>query len=291
MKRVNPLILGAHLSIAKGIDQAVYDAAKLGCRTVQIFTKNANTWREKQIKDTEAAALAVARQITGISPIFSHCAYLINIAGSEKTKTAMSVEALYHEILRCEKLEIPYVVLHPGSHLGDGEDKGITRIADNIDAVLERAGQGNTMILLETTAGQGSTLGYTFEQLEAMRARSGCKRRIGFCLDTCHVFAAGYDLSDEDSYSRTIKAFEDIIGLEHLYLIHLNDVTKPCGSRVDRHAHIGEGHIGTAGFRLIMNDERLLTIPKILETPKEKNGQAADPINLAVLRGLYNPRD
>lgn len=284
------LILGAHLSIAKGIHQALYDAAGLGCNTVQVFTKNASTWKEKDISDTEVGAVAAARQETGIKPVFSHCAYLINIAGSDEKKEAMSVEALYREVMRCESLGIPFVVLHPGSHMGDGEKKGLQRIADNLDAILERAGPGNTIILLETTAGQGSALGCTFEQLAAMREMSACRDRLGFCLDTCHIFAAGYDISDEESYTRTMTAFDDIIGLSHLYLIHLNDVKKPCGSKVDRHEHIGEGYIGKTGFRCIVNDDRLAGIPMIIETPKQKNGKDADAMNLERVRGLRKKR-
>ncbi|MGM0402553.1 MAG: deoxyribonuclease IV [Thermodesulfobacteriota bacterium] len=285
--RKTPLILGAHLSIARGIHRALHDAAELGCGALQVFTKNAGTWREKDITDKQAAAFAAAMEETGIKEVFSHCAYLINLAGNDEEKTAMSVEALYREVLRCEKLGIPFVVLHPGSHMGDGEEKGIRRIAANLDRVMERIGKGKTMVLLETTAGQGSALGCTFEQLAAMRDRSNCGDRIGFCMDTCHIFAAGYDISDEKSYNRTMAAFDNAIGLSHLYLLHLNDIKKPCGSRVDRHTHIGEGYIGDAGFRLVVNDSRLSAIPMIIETPKEKEGQNADKMNLDRLRTLY----
>lgn len=282
-----PLILGAHLSISKGLHQALFDAADLGCNALQVFTKNSGTWREKDITEKQAAAFAAAWEETGRMPVFSHCAYLINLAGNDAEKTAMSAEALYHEILRCEKLRIPFVVLHPGSHLGDGEQAGISRIAASLDHVMERAGRGSTMVLLETTAGQGSSLGYTFAQLAAMREMSDFKERIGFCMDTCHIFAAGYDISDEKGYARTMTDFDETIGLSHLHLVHLNDAKKPCGSRVDRHTHIGEGYIGDAGFKRIINDKRLSAVPKILETPKKKDGLDMDVINLDRLRALY----
>lgn len=285
------LLLGAHLSIAGGIHQALYAAAALGCNTVQVFTKNANTWREKEITAPQRAAFALARETTGITQVFSHCSYLINIAGKEAEKSALSVEALYHEVLRCEQLQIPYVVLHPGSHMGDGEENGIRRIAENLDNILGRIDNPTTIILLESTAGQGNALGCTFEQLSEMRALSRYKDRIGFCLDTCHIFAAGYDISSEAGYMRTIEAFDNTIGLSHLHLFHLNDAKKPCGSKVDRHGHIGEGYIGKNGFARIVNDTRLSGIPMIIETPKEKDGKQADPVNLALLRALYQSPD
>lgn len=288
---VSPLLLGAHLSIARGIDHALYEAAELGCRAVQLFTKNASTWREKEITESQAAEFARARKETGITRVFSHCAYLINIAGNNAEKTTLSVQALYHEILRCGHLQIPYVVLHPGSHMGDGEEAGINRVAGNLDSIMDRFEHPpDTMILLETTAGQGSSIGHTFDQLAAIRESARHKDRIGFCLDTCHVFAAGYDLSTDSGYLRTMEAFEAAIGLSHLRLIHLNDAKKTCGSRVDRHEHIGEGHIGESGFGRIVNDPRLSNIPMIIETPKEKDGGNADPANLARLHALYKYR-
>lgn len=282
----HPLIIGAHLSISKGIHRALYDAVALGCNTVQVFTKNASTWKEKEITGKQAADMAEAREKTGVNPVFSHCSYLINIAGGDAEKTEMSVSALHRELIRCDKLGIGYLVLHPGSHMGDGEEKGIKRVAANLDRAFERAGTVRTMILLETTAGQGHSLGHRFEQLAAMRDLCAGSENIGFCLDTCHIFAAGYDLASDEGYEHTLKAFDRIIGLTRLRLLHLNDVKKPCGSRVDRHEHIGEGYIGDAGFRRIMNDRRLAGIPRIIETPKEKDGQDADPINIARLRAL-----
>lgn len=284
--RKHPLIIGAHLSISKGIHRALYDAVELGCNTVQVFTKNASTWKEKEITDKQAADMAAAREKTGVNPVFSHCSYLINIAGGNEEKTDMSVSALHRELLRCDRLGIGYLVLHPGSHMGDGEEKGIKRVASNLDRAFELAGTRRTMILLETTAGQGNSLGHRFEQLAAMRDLSAGKEHIGFCLDTCHIFAAGYDLSREEGYENTINAFDGIIGISRLHLLHLNDVKKPCGSRVDRHEHIGEGYIGEAGFRRIMNDRRLAGIPRIIETPKDKDGQDADPINIDRLRAM-----
>ncbi len=285
------LILGAHLSIAKGFDQALFNAAKAGSNAVQIFTKNANTWREKQLTELQIAAFQAAREKTGITEIASHTSYLINIAGADADKTAMSVEALYQELIRCTRLGIPYLVLHPGAHLGDGETAGIQRIADNLNAIFDRLPESPTRVLLETTAGQGSALGHTFEQVAAMGDKITDPDRVGFCLDTSHVFAAGYNLADPDGYESTIGGFDAIVGLSRLHLLHVNDSKKPLGSRVDRHEHIGEGHIGPAAFARLVTDPRLSRIAKIIETPKDKNGKDADPINLTRLRRFYAGED
>lgn len=283
----HPLILGAHLSIGKGLDHTLYRAAEMGSNALQIFTKNASTWREKALTGKQIADFQAARKTTGITAIAAHTAYLVNIAAADGVKTAMSVEALYRELVRCEQLGIPFVVLHPGSHLGEGEDAGTRRVAENLNRIFNRLAEGKTRVLLETTAGQGSCLGHRFEQLATMADGVEDAARIGFCLDTCHVFTAGYDISNSAGYAATVGTFDRIIGLQRLFLIHVNDSKKPLGSRVDRHEHIGEGCIGEAGFSLLMNDPRLADIPKIIETPKEKDGKEADPDNLARLRGLY----
>ena len=198
----------------------------------------------------------------------------------------MSCEALKQEIIRCAQLEIPYIVLHPGAHMGEGDAKGIDRIADNINRIFDLTDTISSRLLLETTAGQGTGIGHTFEQLSAIMNNVYDKTRIGVCLDTCHIFAAGYDFSDKDGYEQMIRNFDDIIGLKNLFVIHLNDTKKACGTRVDRHEHIGDGFIGRDAFKYIINDSRLKDIPKIIETPKLKNEQDADTINLELLRNM-----
>ena len=282
------LLLGAHFSIAKGRHRAILEADSYKCNTLQIFTKNAQTWKEKTLTEKEIKKFNDTKKQTGIFQIISHTSYLINIAGSNPKKVKMSCEALKQEIVRCGQLEIPYVVLHPGSHMGEGEKKGIQRITDNINRILAATNGNSARLLLETTAGQGTSIGHTFEQLAAIIEKVHDKTRIGICMDTCHIFAAGYDISNKQGYENTIKALDDIIGLKNLFAIHLNDTKKACNTRVDRHEHIGDGYIGLDAFRYIINDSRLKNIPKIIETPKLKNQQDADTINLELLRSLLD---
>jgi deoxyribonuclease IV len=288
MKKITPqsLLLGAHFSIAKGLHKAIIEADAYDCYTLQIFTKNASTWKEKILTEKQIQDFIKTRQKTGIDQIISHTSYLINIAGPDKKKSDMSCEALKQEIIRCGQLEIPYMVLHPGSHMGDGERKGIQRITDNINRTFDATSSISSRLLLETTAGQGTSIGHTFEQLAAIIEKVHNKSRIGICLDTCHIFAAGYDISDKKGYENTIRAFDDIIGLSNLFAIHLNDTKKAYNTRVDRHEHIGDGFIGLDAFKYIINDSRLKNVPKILETPKLKDGKDGDTINLELLRSL-----
>jgi deoxyribonuclease-4 len=282
------LLLGAHFSIAKGLHKAIIEAATYNCNTLQIFTKNANTWKEKTLSDKEINQFKETKKQTGIYHILSHTAYLINIAGPDMKKAKMSCEALKQEITRCGQLEIPFIVLHPGAHMGDGEQKGTQRIADNINRIFAATAGISARLLLETTAGQGTGIGHTFEQIDAIIAKVEDKSRIGVCLDTCHIFAAGYDISNKKAYEVTVKAFDDIIGLKNLFAMHLNDTKKACNTRVDRHEHIGDGCIGLDAFKYIITDSRLKDVPKILETPKLKNGKDADTINLELLRSLQS---
>ncbi|MCF8110976.1 MAG: deoxyribonuclease IV [Desulfobacteraceae bacterium] len=281
------LILGAHLSISCGLHKALEEAESLGCRALQIFTKNASTWREKTLSDNEITEFDRLREKTGISAIASHTAYLINPAAKDPAIREKSTEALKQELIRCGELKLPWVVLHPGSHMGDGEKTGIKRIAETISHIFSRLPDNSTRLLLETTAGQGTSLGCRFEQLAEIMQKIPYPQRLGICLDTCHIFAAGYDISNKKAYDKTIKNFDRILGIKNLFLIHVNDALKPCGSRVDRHAHIGKGMIGDKGFSCLVKDSRLAHIPKILETPKKNNGENMDPANLAHLRALY----
>lgn len=281
-------LLGAHFSIAKGLHNALYEAQAYGCSALQIFTKNSNTWKERTLSQDEIDGFDRARKITEITAIASHTSYLINLATHEKKKHAMSCNALKNELFRSSILDIPFVVLHPGAHIGKGKNRGIRKIAESINKIFFQTPGLQTRLLLETTAGQGSNLGHTFEQIASIMDRVETSNRIGVCLDTAHIFAAGYDIRTPDSYGRTMDAFDALIGIENLYLIHLNDSKKPLGSRVDRHQHIGEGLIGIKAFELLMNDRRFIDIPKIIETPKQKDGKDCDQINLNRLRSFVN---
>lgn len=282
----SPCLLGAHFSISKGLHEAVYTAKSYDCNALQLFTKNANTWKERVLSKQEIDLFKKSKDETGIHLIASHTSYLINLASPEKNKHFMSCQALKKELVRSSMLGIPYVVLHPGSHMGSGAKEGMNRIADSINEIFMETGDNHTRLLLETTAGQGSSLGHTFEQLSSMLGSVKNIERIGVCLDTCHIFAAGYDIRTKTAYHQTIDTFQSIIGLKNLYLIHLNDSKKSLGSRVDRHEHIGEGSIGIKAFEYVMKDERLAHIAKIIETPKEKEGKEWDKVNLKRLRGF-----
>ena len=285
-----PCLLGAHFSIAKGLDNALYEAKSYGCNALQIFTKNANTWKERVVTQKEIERFKYAKSDTKISQIASHTSYLINLATPEKEKHKMSCNALAQELIRSSSLHIPYVVLHPGSHMGTGEKEGIKRIAGSINEIFTEIYKKNlkinTRLLLETTAGQGSSVGHTFEQLASIVSKVEKKINPGICLDTCHIFVSGYDIRTIDFYRKTMNVFDSFIGLDRLLLIHLNDSKKEFGSRVDRHEQIGRGYIGLEPFRYIMNDNKLLDIPKIIETPKGKTDQDLDEINLNMLREM-----
>ena len=279
---VRPL-LGAHFSIAGGLHKALYAGKEYGCTAVQIFTKNASTWKERTLTNQDIEAFDLARRETGITAISSHTAYLINLGSPEKKKFDLSVNALIREMARSHQLRIPWVVHHPGAHMGSGEVEGMDRVAGGINRVLDESRGEGPRLLLETCAGQGTTLGHTFEQLAYIAEKVVQNERIGFCLDTCHIFAAGYDIRTEETYHETMLAFDKILGLDRLMVIHLNDAKRKLGSRIDRHHHIGKGKIGCKGFSLIMNDERLVHIPKILETPKKEGLIDWDRRNLNTL--------
>ena len=280
------VLLGAHFSIAKGLAKALWEAQKYGCNALQIFTKNAHTWKERSLTPAEIEQFEQAKVETGITAIAAHTSYLINLATDDKQKQKRSCRALQEELVRSSQLAIPFVVLHPGSHMDQGERAGIGCIAGNINQILDRIPDLNTRLLLETTAGQGTSLGHTFEQLAAIRDKVENKDAVGFCIDTSHIFAAGYDIRTLAAYKKTIKTFDAIAGCKHLYLIHLNDSKKELNSRVDRHEHIGQGQIGLQAFKLIMNDPKFRRVPKIIETPKQQDGKDYDQINLTTLRNL-----
>ena len=278
--------LGAHMSIAGGVDKALLRGHQIGCDTIQIFTKNNTQWRAKPLTDREIKTYHQHRATTGIWPVVAHNGYLINVASPQGELYRKSLEALLIEVGRAAALEIPYLIMHPGAHVGAGEADGIKRVVNALDVVLDRTKGFPVVICLETTAGQGSSLGYRFEHLAAIREGVAQRERVGVCVDMCHIFAAGYEIRGRKAYEQTMRHFDDVIGLKHVKCIHLNDSQRELGSRVDRHAHIGQGHIGLEGFRLCLNDPRLRRIPMILETPKGEDPAAADRRNLGVLRSL-----
>jgi deoxyribonuclease-4 len=285
----NPgLVLGAHFSIAGGIHNAMYTAQDYGCTTVQLFTKNATTWKERQLTDDDIGRFKQSVKDTRITRIASHTSYLINLANPDREKRTRSRQALIEELIRSDALGIPFVVHHPGSYLGSGLEKGVDQIASEVNEIFDRHPELNPRLLFETTAGQGTGIGHRFEQLADIIEGVNEKDRVGVCLDTCHIFAAGYDIRTQDVYRKTMARFEEIIGLRNLFFIHLNDSLKPFESRVDRHAHIGEGDIGIEGFRLIMTDPVLADIPKVIETHKGSDSEDFDTVNLTRLVSLVS---
>lgn len=279
------MIFGAHESIAGGVDKAIERGQTAGCDAIQMFNKSNSQWRAKKLTDKELDNFFKLREETKIEPVVSHSSYLINMASPKKDLNEKSYNALKEEMERCEVLKIPNLVFHPGSHVGEGEEAGMKRISDNIKRMFDELKDNNVCLLLETTAGQGTNLGYTFEQIAHMIEMAGGHDKLGVCMDTCHIFAAGYPLSDPKDYKKTMKSFDEIVGLDRLKIIHMNDSKKEFGSKKDRHEHIGKGEIGMEAFRNIVNDKKLKKVPMILETPKGDE-LLEDIENLKVLRGL-----
>lgn len=277
--------LGAHMSIAGGHEKAIAAALEFEMSACQIFTKNANQWNAKPILPEAAVLFRERYAASGLQAMVAHDSYLINVASPDDALWEKSRLALLNELDRCDQLGVPFLVSHPGGHVGSGVEAGVARVGAAINAIHRERPDGESMILLETTAGQGTTLGRSFEELAGIIDLVEDKGRIGVCLDTCHVFAAGYDIRDEATFLATIAAFDNIIGLDRLQVIHLNDSKKGLGSHVDRHAAIGEGEIGLDAFALFLNESRLAAVPGILETPKGDDGQE-DRRNMATLRGL-----
>jgi deoxyribonuclease-4 len=281
------LLLGAHMSVAGGLDKAVGRGLSVGCTALQIFTKNANQWKAKPLAEEDIARFkaAVAASAIGADAIVAHDSYLINLGSPEEAKWLQSVGAFADELRRCDQLGVPFLVTHPGAHMGSGEDAALQKVAEGLERAIGESERA--MVLLETTAGQGTTLGYRFEHLARLLelVPPEVADRVGVCLDTCHVFVAGYDLSTEEGYAATWEEFGRLVGFDHLKVLHLNDAKKPLGSKVDRHEHLGKGFIGETGFRLLMNDARLRDRPLLLETQKGDDC-AEDKVNMDFLRGL-----
>ncbi len=283
------MLLGSHLSIAGGPHNALHKARALGFQTVAMFVRSHVQWNSLPLSDEAVRAFRRTRKRLGISPVVAHGSYLVNLAGDEVVRPK-SIAAMVEDLDRCGRLGIEYLVFHPGTHEDLAE--GIARIARGIDEILDRCPRRRPKLLLETTAGQGRSIGHRFEQLAAIVSRVGRPRRVGVCLDTCHVFAAGYDFRTPARSRAMLDELDRAVGLERLLAVHLNDSKRPIGSRVDRHAHIGYGLIGERGFRSLLRDGRLDDVPMILETPKELDeaGREWDERNAETIRRLARRR-
>jgi deoxyribonuclease IV len=278
---------GAHLSVAGGLENAIHSAVELGCDTVQLFTKNASQWVGKALTDEHVRVFKAATKQAKLKYLTAHDSYLINLAAPGDELFIKSVDAFVDEIERAEKLGLTYLVTHPGAHVGSGDADAILRVISGLDQAMKRTEGFNVKVLLENTAGQGTTLGWKFEHLAKMLEGVQAPERFGVCFDTCHAFAAGYDLTTNEQFQDIFSHFDEVIGLKQLKLFHLNDSVKGLGCRVDRHAGLGLGKIGLEAFRWIVTDPRFQKLPMILETPKENDdGEAMDPVNLAILKGF-----
>ncbi|QDG54054.1 deoxyribonuclease IV [Persicimonas caeni] len=283
------MYVGAHESASGGPYTAVERALDDECEALQLFTKNNNRWTQRMWTEEEAAQFRQHYAKSGLKGVMSHSAYLINLC----SKTAKTVEkskvALADELTRCAMLGIPYLVLHPGSHTGQGEEAGLRLIAENLERVYETEEDGqwqDVTLLFENTAGQGTCLGWRFEHLADLFERVFDPTRFGVCFDTCHAHAAGYDLTERESYEAVWQEFDAIVGLDHLKAFHLNDSKKPLGSRVDRHELLGEGEVGLDAFRFLVNDDRFADIPAVVETPPLESGEDSFAEMVALLKGL-----
>ena len=286
------------MSIAGGLPRAVDRAEASRCEALQIFTKSAGQWRARVLPPEEIALFRRRVAETGIHPVVAHNSYLINVAAALDSLREQSIASLRDELDRAESLGLAGLVMHPGSYTTGTEEDGLRLIADALARIFDERPSGRTMILLEHTAGQGTNLGHRFEHLAEIIRRLGGSRRVGVCLDTCHLLTAGYDICTPEGYQRTFADFDRIVGLERIKVFHLNDSKRPCGSRVDRHEHIGKGCLGVAPFRWLLNDPRFAGLPMLLETPKletpeSKKKSDVDPWdarNLRTLRRLIAKR-
>lgn len=279
----NPPLIGAHVSIAGGVSKAPDRGAANGCTAIQIFTKSPNQWASSPLTDEECDAFKARWKATGLKSVMAHDAYLINLASPDARLWKRSIKAFEEEMNRCARLGVPALVMHPGSHMGRGEKTGLERVVKALARVLAGTKRSGVKVLLETTAGQGNCLGAPFEHLAAMIDLLDGHQRLGICFDTCHVFAAGYDIRTPSSFEKVLRNFDRVIGLDRLCLFHLNDSKGDLGSRLDRHAHIGCGRIGPDLFRYLVRARRFKSIPKIIETPGGVDGGPNDKTNLELL--------
>ncbi|MFN3648437.1 MAG: deoxyribonuclease IV [Armatimonadota bacterium] len=272
---------GAHMPIAGGLQNALTSGKEVGCDLVQIFTKTPQQWKAKELTDEQVEAFLRAQEETGVPCVASHDSYLINPCSADPELLQKSRQALVDEVVRCHRLQVPLIVMHCGMPGDCPEDEGNTRLADTVKYILDQTADLSPILLLETMAGQGRCVGHRFEHLGQVLQQAGGGDRLQVCVDTCHIFAAGYELRTEEGYAETMRQLDAAVGLDRVRLIHANDSKKELGSRVDRHEHIGDGCIGPEAFHYLLTDERLATVPVILETPKVDN---SDPRNLAALR-------
>lgn len=277
------MLLGAHMSTAGGLATAFERGDALGCEAIQVFTSSPRQWRGRDLTDDDVAEFRAAWKRSMCRVCFGHDIYLTRLGTRDRTILRRSREAFEQELRTCQRLGLAYLVFHPVGDVDTDENAILDRVAESLDHVLDRVPDEGTLVCLETTAGQGANVGYRFAQLARIIEKAGHGRRLGICLDTCHVFVAGYDFRTLEGYSAMMEELDATVGLGRLKAIHLNDSVKPCGSRVDRHAHIGKGQIGEAAFRRILRDPRLKKLPMVIETPKEGD---MDPVNLGVLRRL-----
>jgi deoxyribonuclease-4 len=273
------------MSISGGVDKAFDRGEQVGCQAMQIFTKNNNQWRAAPLKEETVARYHQRQAETGIAPVVAHASYLLNLGTPDDELWRKSIDALVVEMERCEVLNIPYLVIHPGSHMEAGEAAGIARVIQALSVVHERLPDVHVKIALENTAGQGTSLGHRFEHLASMMEGVEAGERLVVCFDTCHALVAGYDFRTPQGYAQVFRQFDEIIGLGRLVVFHFNDSKRDVESHVDRHAHIGEGCVGLEGFRHILNDRRFKDVPMLLETPKSED-MHEDIENLARLRAL-----
>jgi deoxyribonuclease-4 len=288
-----PRIFGAHLSVAGGLHLALLEARRIVADCVQIFVKNQRQWAARPLEPAQMDAFRAAAAETRISPAVAHASYLLNLATPDEAIRERSKAALIDELMRCHALGIDALVFHPGAAMGDSESAAIARVADALNHVFEAAGDGPTRVLVECTAGQGTTIGHRFDHLGGILAACRHPQRLGVCLDTCHLFASGHDFRTAEGYAAMMQSLHSEVGLDRVHCIHTNDSKGGLGSRVDRHAHIGEGQIGLAGFAHMLTDDRLARVPFILETEhgEDENGRDLNEVNLERLRSLVaDPR-
>lgn len=281
-------LFGEHESIGGGVHRSLYRAEKKGFDVIQIFTRHRLKWSARELSPDEIARFKKAGQETGVMPVSIHGSYLLNPASPLKSARLKTVDLLVNEVRWASELDIPFLVIHPGSHMGEGEERGMGYVSESLKEVFKRTSHLKVDILLETTAGQGTSLGYRFSHLKTIMDNSDFSDRIGICFDTCHVFAAGYDFSVKEGYRQTIENFDNVIGLDKLKIFHVNDSKTRSGSRVDRHIHPGQGFIGPDGLAYFLRDKKFAGHPFILETSKEKDpdGIEMDIKNLEFLKRL-----
>ncbi len=280
------LLIGAHMSIAGGLYTAFERAERVNCTAIQIFTKNSNQWKDPTISPDDISKYREAKNKSKVRVVVSHDSYLINLCGASDFLLESSRRSFVEEIKRCDLLDIKYLNFHPGAHTTLDRKEAVRVVADSLNESHEATKKSNVVTLIETTAGQGTTLGNSFEEIAEMISFVKDKKRVGVCIDTCHIFAAGYDIRTKESYDKTMAEFDRIIGFDNLFAVHFNDAKKPLNSHVDRHENIGKGEIGKAAFGFFMNDDRFTEIPKVLETPKGDDGFEMDIVNLKTLRSL-----